>query len=134
MCVCVYLFNIFIEQFLYLVIILCNKSESESCSVMTNSVTPWTVACQPPLPREFSRPEHWSGYLFLPPGDLPNPGIESRSPALQTDSLPAEPPGKCPLLCDKVVKEIQYQVVYILERKDRLNELTNKCWWHNIRK
>ena len=43
---------------------------------------------------EFSRPEYWSGQPFLSPGDLPNPGIEPRSPALQVDSLPAEPPGK----------------------------------------
>ena len=43
---------------------------------------------------EFSRPEYWSGYPVLSPGDLPNPGIESRSPALKVDSLPAEPPGK----------------------------------------
>ena len=102
-CVCVYLFNIFIEQFFYLVIILCDKSESESCSVMTNSVTPWTVACQAPLPMEFSRPEYWSGQLFLSPGDLSNPGIESRSLGLQAYSLPAEPPGKHPRLCDKVI-------------------------------
>ena len=40
----------------------------------------------------FSRPEYWSGYPFPSPGDLPNPGIEPRSPALQADSLPAEPP------------------------------------------
>ena len=39
---------------------------------------------------EFSRQECWSG----PPGDLPNPGIESRSSALQVSSLPSEPPGK----------------------------------------
>ena len=43
---------------------------------------------------KFSRPEYWSGQLFPSPGDLPNPGIESRSPALRVDSLPAEPPGK----------------------------------------
>ena len=43
---------------------------------------------------EFSRLEYWSGYLFSSPGDLPNPGIEARSPSLQADSLPAEPPGK----------------------------------------
>ena len=43
---------------------------------------------------EFSRPEYWSGYPFPSPGDLPNPGIEPRSPALQEDSLPAEPPGE----------------------------------------
>ena len=40
---------------------------------------------------EFSRPEYWSGYPFPSPGDLPNPGIKPRSPALQADSLPAEP-------------------------------------------
>ena len=43
---------------------------------------------------EFSRPEYWSGLPFPSPGDLPNPGIEPRSPALQVDSLPAESPGK----------------------------------------
>ena len=43
---------------------------------------------------EFSRPEYWSGQPFLSPGDLPNPGIEPRSPALLLDSLPAYPQGK----------------------------------------
>ena len=43
---------------------------------------------------EFSRPEYWSGQPFPSPGDLPNPGIEPRSPALQVVSLPAEPQGK----------------------------------------
>ena len=43
---------------------------------------------------ESSRPESWSGLLFRSPGDLPNPGIEPRSPSLQVDSLPAEPQGK----------------------------------------
>ena len=38
--------------------------------------------------------EYWSGLLCPPPGDLPNPGIEPTSPALQADSLPAEPSGK----------------------------------------
>ena len=47
---------------------------------------------------EFSRPEHWSGWPFPSPEDLPNPGIEPRSPALQADSLPAEPQGKPRLL------------------------------------
>ena len=41
-----------------------------------------------------SRQEYWSGLSCPPPGDLPNPGIKPRSPALQADSLPAEPPGK----------------------------------------
>ena len=43
---------------------------------------------------EFSRPESWSGKSFPSPEDLPNPGIEPRTPALQVDSLPAEPQGK----------------------------------------
>ena len=42
----------------------------------------------------FSGPEYWSGYPFPSPGDLPNPGIKPRSPALQVDSLLAEPQGK----------------------------------------
>ena len=41
-----------------------------------------------------SRPEYWNGLPFPSSGDLPNPGIEPRSPTLQADSLPAEPQGK----------------------------------------
>ena len=47
--------------------------------------TPWTVACQAPLPVGFSRHEYWSGLPFPSPGDLPNPGIKPRSPALTQD-------------------------------------------------
>ena len=54
--------------------------------------TPWTVAHQAPLSMEFSRQEYWSGLPSLSPGDLPEPGIEPRSPALQAESLPSEPP------------------------------------------
>ena len=61
---------------------------------MSDSATPWTVAYQAPQSMEFSRQEYWSGLPFPSPGDLPNPWIESRSPALQADSLPFEPPGK----------------------------------------
>ena len=56
--------------------------------------TPWTVAYKAPLSMEFSRKEYWSGLPFPSPGDLPDPGIEPRSPALQVDALPSEPPGK----------------------------------------
>ena len=52
-------------------------------------VTPWTMQSM-----EFSRPEYCSGWSHLSPGDLPNPGVEPRSSALQVDSLPAEPPRK----------------------------------------
>ena len=57
-------------------------------------MTPWTIAYQAPLSMEFSRQEFWSGLLFPSPGDLPNPGVKPRSPTLQEDSLPTEPPGK----------------------------------------
>ena len=56
--------------------------------------TPWTVAYQVPPSMGFSRQECWSGLPFPSPGDLPDPGIEPGSPALQTDALPSEPPGK----------------------------------------
>ena len=62
--------------------------------VSDSFVTPWTVAPQAPLSMGFSRQEYWSGLLFPPPGDLPNPGIDPRSPALLADSLSSEPPGK----------------------------------------
>ena len=57
-------------------------------------VTLWTVACQAPLYMRLFRQEYWSGLPFPPPGSLPNPGIELRSPALQADSWSAELSGK----------------------------------------
>ena len=56
--------------------------------------TPWTVAYKAPLSMEFSRQEYWSGLPFPSPGNLPYPGIEPGSPALQADPLPSESPGK----------------------------------------
>ena len=55
-------------------------------------------------PWGFSRQEYWSGLPCLPPGDLPNAGIEPRSPTLQADSLPSEPPGK-PIHIFKISKK-----------------------------
>ena len=52
--------------------------------------TPWTVAYKAPLSMGLSRQEYWSGLPFPSPGDLPDPGIEPGSPALQADSLPTE--------------------------------------------
>ena len=67
---------------------------SESCSVMYDSVTPWTVARQVPLSMGFSRQEYWSGLPFPTPGDLPDPGMELWSPTFQADTSLSEPPGK----------------------------------------
>ena len=62
----------------------------------------WAVAHQTPLSIEFSRQEYWSGLPFPTPEDLPDPGLEPRSPALQANSVLSEPPGK-PL--DKMHKQ-----------------------------
>ena len=59
--------------------------------------SPWIVAYQDPQSMEFSRQEYWSGLPFPSPGDLPDPGIEPRSPTLQADSLPSDPPRELPI-------------------------------------
>ena len=64
---------------------------AKSCSTLAML---WTVTCQAPLTMGFSRQEYWSGLPFPSLGDLPNPGIEPGSPALQADSLPTEPQGR----------------------------------------
>ena len=60
--------------------------------------TLWTVAFQALPSMGFSRQEHWSGLPFPSPGDLPDPGIEPRSPTLWVDSLPSEPLGRLYLI------------------------------------
>ena len=74
------------------------KVKVKSLSRVPHFGTPWTVAHQAPPFMGFSRQEYWSGLPFPSPGDLPDPGIESRSPALQADTLTSEPPGK-PYTC-----------------------------------
>ena len=64
---------------------------AKSCPTL---VTPQTIACQAPLSMKFSMQEYWSGLPFPSPGNIPNPGIELRSPALQTDALTSELLGK----------------------------------------
>ena len=77
------------------------KSESVSRSVVSDSLQPYglSVACQAPLSMEFSGQVYCSGLPCPPPGDLPNPGIELRSPELWADSLSSEPPGKPNKIC-----------------------------------
>ena len=71
-----------------------NWSEVKPLSCVGLFVTLWTADYQALPSMGFSRQEYWSGLPFPSPGDLPNPGIEPRSPALQTDPLPSELPGK----------------------------------------
>ena len=60
---------------------------AKSCPTLE---TPWTIAHQAPPSMGFSRQEYWKGLSFPSPGDVLNPGIEPRSPALQADSLLTE--------------------------------------------
>ena len=65
---------------------------TQSCPALCDPIN-----CSPPrlfCPLGFPRLEYWSGLPCLPPGDLSNPGVKPRSPVLQVDSLPSEPPGK----------------------------------------
>ena len=75
------------------------------------------MACithQAPLSMGSSRQEYWSGLLFPPPGDLPHPGIEPRSPVLQADSLPFEPPGEPEFV---IMLLLFYVLVFFLARR-----------------
>ena len=67
-------------------------SSVQSLSRVRLFATPWTVARQAPPSMGFSRQKYWSGLPFPSPGDLPNPGIEPRSPSLQADALTSEIP------------------------------------------
>ena len=69
-----------------------------SCSVVSDSATPWAVAHQAPLSVGFLRQEYWSFLPFPPPGDLSDPEIEHASPALAGRFFTSEPSGK-PYIC-----------------------------------
>ena len=90
---------------------------SESRSVVSDFVTPWVQSM------EFSRPEYWS-VPFPPPRDLPKPGIEPRSPALQADSSPAEPQGK---LCNHK-RPYKWEAERSVTQKRRQCDHTGRDW------
>ena len=76
------------EKFFQHLLVMHMCACAQSLSRVQLFATPWTVARQAPLSTGFSRQEYWSGLLFPPPGELPNPGIEPASPARQADPLP----------------------------------------------
>ena len=88
----------------YMLVLWCVHLTGGGGSLVTKScpslVTMWTVALQAPPSMGFSRQEYWSGLTFPSPGDIPDPGIEPRSPTLWEDSLPSE-------LWEKLVWEIK---------------------------
>ena len=77
------------------------SNHQRSCSVVSDSL--WSHGLYSPS-MEFSRQEYWSRLPFPSPGDLPDPGIKPRSPALQTDVLPSELLGKPSMLVRSCLK------------------------------
>ena len=77
------------------------SNHQQSCSVVSDSL--WSHGLYPPS-MEFSRQEYWSRLPFPSPGDLPDPGIKPRSPALQADVLLSELPGKPSMLVRSCLK------------------------------
>ena len=92
-------------------------------------VTPWTVAYQAPPSMGFSRQEYWSGLSFPSPEDLPNPGIEPGSLALQADTLTSEPPGKPSVYLVYFKNLYQYlTVLYTKSFKVQIEQISAKNW------
>ena len=86
--------------------------------------TPWTVAYQASPSMGFPRQEYWSGLPFPSPGDLPDPGIEPRSPTLEADTLTSEPPGKPKIWCKWTS----------LQNRKRLTDLENSIMVTGVRR
>ena len=99
-------------------------SEVKSLSRVRLFATPWTVAYQAPPSMGFSRQECWSGLPFPSPGDLPDPGIEPRSPALKADALLSEPPGKPRFLTSTELQDNIFERSPAHQQKIRL-----KIYW-----
>ena len=103
-----------------------SESENEVAQSCLTLCNPWTVAHQAPPSMGFSRQEYWSGLPFPSPGDLPDPGIEPRSPTLQADALTSAPPGK---------PNISYFLLLILCRPwPTVWDLLNVWWRLDINK
>ena len=93
-----------------------------SCSVVSNSATPWTIAHQAPLSIGFPRQEYWSVLLFPSPRDLSDPGIECVFPAWQVDSLPLSHLG----IAQKILTTLKSDL-YKLQRKTK-DGVVNSTW------
>ena len=85
---------------------------------------PWTVTYQAPPSMEFSRQQCWSGLPFPSPRDLPDPGVEPMSPALQADALLSELTGKALLITNlEEIIESKYQELFNGERGKATNSI-----------
>ena len=102
---------------------------SKSCLTL---VIPWTVAYQAPLSMGCSKQEYWSGLPFPSPKDVPDPGIEPGSPALQGDSLLSEPPKCHTLNCKKlplIFAGVRVLYIYIFFKSSLRDSRWSKMKW-----
>ena len=99
----------------------------KSFSCVRLFVTPWTVAHKTPLSTDFSRKEYWSGLPFPSPGDLPESGVEPRSPTLQADSLPSESNGTWKL---KVLSKPRSHKKFEMQENDLDGRKDKVVWKH----
>ena len=84
-----------------------SESESEVAQLCPTLCNPKDyIVHQAPPSMGFSRQEYWSGLPFPSPGNLPDPGMEPRSPTLQADALTSEPPGKPPYISLNSTKKL----------------------------
>ena len=95
--------DVYLYVCVYIVQITTDSSEDKTLSLSCFSrvqlfAIPWTVPH--PLTLGFSGQEYWSGLPFPPPGDLPDEGLEPKSPALTGRFFTTEPPGKPTSLAD----------------------------------
>ena len=102
-----------------------------------------TIAHQAPLSMGFSRQEYWSKLPCPPPGDLPNTGIKPRSPTLQVDSLPSEPPGRPRIITPNRWKISSLQIISqfenlqkVIRRRSEIQLKQNKVhhFWGTFKK
>ena len=94
--------------------VYCCGIVAKSCPTLRET---WIIAHQAHLSMGFSRQEYWSGLSCLPPGDLPNPGIKPRFPALQADSSPLSYQGS-----------LSHLIYIILLRQPRLTKTVVICF------
>ena len=76
-------------------------------------MSPWTIAHEAPLSMGFSSQEYWNRLPFPTSGDLSHPGTEPRSPTLQPESLPSEPPGKDIKNSDNTIKKTKISQIHM---------------------
>ena len=89
---------------------------------------PWTAALQAPLSMGFPRQEYWSGLPFPSPGELPDPGIQPMSPALQVDSLPLNYLGHLHLYIHMILKNYIFSHIHIFVK----SHLRDYLWFEGL--